>query len=65
MDLFSNWTVGKRLVAGFGLSALTLALIAGIAYYNANRLIENDGWVKHTHEVRTDLASPGPQRRRQ
>ena len=56
MELFSNWTVGKRLVAGFGLSALTLIIISGVAYYNASRLIENDGWVKHSHQVRTDFA---------
>jgi CHASE3 domain sensor protein len=57
MNMFSNWTVGKRLVAGFGLSAATLAIISCVAYYNASRLIENDTWVKHTHQVRTDLAS--------
>ncbi len=52
MTMFSNWTVGKRLVAGFGLSALTLLIVAGVAYYNINRLIENDTWVKHTYQVR-------------
>ena len=57
MNAFSNWTVGKRLAAGFGLSAMTLALIAGIAYYNANRLIENDSWVKHSHQVRIEFSS--------
>ena len=52
MTAFSNWTVGKRLVAGFGLSALTLLLISAISYYNIGRLIENDTWVKHTYQVR-------------
>ena len=56
MSLFGNWTVGKRLLAGFGLSALTLVVISVVSYYNASRLIENDTWVKHTHQVRTDLA---------
>jgi CHASE3 domain sensor protein len=55
MNAFSNWTVGKRLVAGFGLSALTLVVISIVSYHNASRLIENDTWVKHTHQVRTDL----------
>ena len=36
MSMFSNWTVGSRLVAGFGLSALTLVLIAVVSYRNAN-----------------------------
>ncbi len=52
MNLFGNWTVGKRLVVGFGLSALTLAAIAAVSYYNVNRLIENDALVKHTYQVR-------------
>ena len=56
--MFGNLTVGKRLVAGFGLSAFTLAVIAVISYFNVNRQFESDGWVKHTYEVRgkfTDL----------
>jgi methyl-accepting chemotaxis protein len=57
MTIFSNWTVTKRLVAGFGLSALTLVIIAAVSYYNTSRLIENDAWVKHTYQVRTDLSS--------
>ena len=28
MSLFNNWTVGRRLIAGFGLSALTLVMVA-------------------------------------
>ena len=55
MIAFNSWTVGKRLVAGFGLSALTLVVIAAVTYYNINRLIENDTWVKHTHQVRGTL----------
>jgi methyl-accepting chemotaxis protein len=56
MSMFSNWTVGKRLVAGFGLAGLTLVLIAVVSYRNTSRLIENDAWVAHTHQVRTELA---------
>jgi methyl-accepting chemotaxis protein len=56
MSLFSNWTVGRRLVAGFGLSALTLVLVATISYRNANLLIENDALVEHSHQVRLQLA---------
>src|SRR6266481_5527316 len=54
--MFSNWTVGRRLVAAFGLAALTLVAIALISYRNASRLIENDVWVAHTHQVRAELA---------
>src|ERR1700728_4371028 len=56
MSLFSNWTVGRRLVAGFGLSALTLVAVAVVSYRNASLFIENDGCVAHSHQVRTELA---------
>jgi len=56
MSLFSNWTVGRRLVAGFALSALVLVLVAAVAYRNAYLLIENDNWVAHSHQVRIKLA---------
>ena len=54
--MFGNMTVGKRLVAGFGLAALTLLLIAGVSYRNANQLIDTERWVAHTHQVRNELA---------
>jgi methyl-accepting chemotaxis protein len=54
--MFKNWTVGRRLVAGFALAALTLVLVAGVSYRNAYLLIENDAWVAHSHQVRTELA---------
>ncbi|MGH6725789.1 MAG: CHASE3 domain-containing protein [Pseudolabrys sp.] len=53
--MFSNLTVGKRLVAGFGLSAITLIVIAISAYYNVNRQIDSDEWVRHTYQVRDKL----------
>jgi methyl-accepting chemotaxis protein len=49
-------TVGKRLVAGFGLAALTLLLIAGFSYHNANLLIDTERWVTHSQQVRAELA---------
>jgi methyl-accepting chemotaxis protein len=55
--MFENMTVSKRLVAGFGLAALTLLLIAGISYRNAGLLIEAEGWVAHAHQVRTELSA--------
>jgi CHASE3 domain sensor protein len=55
--MVENMTVGKKLLAGFGLAALTLLLIAGISYRNANLLIETEGWVAHSHQVRSELAN--------
>src|ERR1700693_1155468 len=56
MNMFSNWTVGRRLVVAFGLAALTVVVIALVSYRNASRLIENNAWVTHSHQVRTELA---------
>jgi methyl-accepting chemotaxis protein len=56
MSMFSNWTVGRRLIAGFGLSALTLVLVAVVSYRNAYLLIENNDWVAHSHQVRIELS---------
>jgi methyl-accepting chemotaxis protein len=49
-------TVGKRLVVAFGLAALTLLLIAGVSYRNADLLIDNEQLVTRTHLVLTRLA---------
>lgn len=50
--MFDNLTVSKRLIAGFGLAALTLLLIAGVSYRNANQLIDTERLVAHTHQIR-------------
>src|SRR3954464_11395704 len=55
MEMFSNWTVGRRLIAGFGLAALTTVVIAAVSYHSLNRFIENNSLVKHTYQVRTVL----------
>jgi methyl-accepting chemotaxis protein len=54
--MFNNWTFGRRLAAGFGLAGLMLVVIAVVSYRNIHGLIETDGWVTHTHLVRTGLA---------
>ncbi|HLH93879.1 MAG TPA: CHASE3 domain-containing protein [Xanthobacteraceae bacterium] len=54
--MFNTWTVKGRLIAGFAVAGLTLILIAVVAYRNAAQVIENDGWVTHTYQVRGDLA---------
>ncbi len=55
--MFESWTFGRRLAAGFGLAGLVLVLIAVVAYRSTNTLIDNDGWVGHTHQVRAELAN--------
>ena len=54
--MLKNWTVGRRLIAGFGLAGLTLVVIAFVSYQNITTLIENDDWVEHSNRVRIELA---------
>jgi methyl-accepting chemotaxis protein len=54
--MLANLTIGKRLVTGFGVAALTLLLIATISYHSAHLLIDTERWVAHTYQVRTELA---------
>jgi methyl-accepting chemotaxis protein len=54
--MFGNWSVGRRLLAGFGLAGLTLLIIVFVSYRSITGLIENDGLVDHSHQVRTSLA---------
>src|SRR5271168_4497994 len=56
MRMFRNWSVGRRLLAGFGLAGLTLLVIAFVSYRSITGLIENDSWVDHSHQVQTELA---------
>ena len=50
------WTVGKRLVAGFGLAALTLVADCGRLLPQRLPADRERAWVAHTHQVRTELA---------
>ena len=54
--MFGNWTIGRRLITGFGLSALVLAVIALVSYRSITGLIDNDAWVEHSNQVRIQLA---------
>lgn len=44
-------TIGKKIVAGFAAPLLMLAMAAALAYWCTALVINNDWWVKHTHEV--------------
>lgn len=52
----SNWTVGRKLAAGFAIAAFTLLAVAFFGYRSTVHLIENDRLVGHTHDVRMDIA---------
>ncbi|MGC4087654.1 MAG: CHASE3 domain-containing protein [Polyangiaceae bacterium] len=52
-----TWTFGRRLAVGFSVAGLTLLVIAFFGYENAHRLVESQGWVDHTQQVRREIAA--------
>jgi methyl-accepting chemotaxis protein len=56
MNMFQNWTFGRRLAGGFGAAGLALLAVVVVSYINIVNLIETDHWVEHTSLVRTNLA---------
>ena len=44
-------TIGKKIVAGFVAPLVMLAMAAALAYWCTALVINNDWWVKHSHEV--------------
>jgi methyl-accepting chemotaxis protein len=54
--MFGNWSFGQKLGAGFALAALVVVAVAAVGYQNTQRLIDNNHWVDHSHEVRRTLA---------
>src|SRR6476661_3884967 len=52
-----DWTLARRLIAGFAISGLILLVVAIVAYRSTTSLLENDKLVDHTYLVRTELAN--------
>jgi methyl-accepting chemotaxis protein len=46
-----NWTVGRKIALGFGLSVAILIAVGTITYKTTDSLIENDHLVTQTHQV--------------
>jgi methyl-accepting chemotaxis protein len=51
------WTFGRKLALGFAFAALLLLWVGLSGYRNAERVVESDRWVSHTHQVRTKIAA--------
>lgn len=47
----SNWTLGRKIAAGFALSFLLLAVIGSVAYRSISALTRTSYSVTHTHQV--------------
>jgi methyl-accepting chemotaxis protein len=50
-----EWTIGKKLGTGFGLTLVLLLIIGGVSYFSISSLIENAKLVAHTHQVLENL----------
>lgn len=48
-------SIGRRVVGWFLATSILLAIMAGFVYHNIYGLIEQGGWVVHTHEVLASL----------
>jgi methyl-accepting chemotaxis protein len=48
-------TIGKRIVAAFGLTVLVLVAVGVLAFLSTLRLVEHNRWVAHTYKVLTEL----------
>jgi methyl-accepting chemotaxis protein len=51
-----NWTIAKKLAAGYGIALLTLLVIATVSYRTTADFIANDEVVTHIYQVRARLA---------
>jgi methyl-accepting chemotaxis protein len=53
----ATWTFGRRLAAGFGFTIAVFIVLAAVSSVTTDDLIENQGLVSHTHEIRMNLAN--------
>jgi methyl-accepting chemotaxis protein len=54
--IFENWTFGRKIALGFGLSVAVLLVVGGISYRSTDVLIDNDRSVSHSHAVLETVA---------
>ncbi len=54
--MFNGWTFGRRLAAGFAFALAVLLVTSTLGFRSTSRLIENEHWVAHTHQVRRHLS---------
>ena len=53
--MLTGWTFGRRLAVGFGFAGLVLLVVAVVSYRSVTNLIDNENWVDHSHQVRTQM----------
>jgi CHASE3 domain sensor protein len=53
--MIDNWTFGKKVGAGFAFAGAVFVILAVVGFRSTSKLIEDNRWVQHTHEVRATL----------
>ncbi|XYI00074.1 CHASE3 domain-containing protein [Sorangium sp. So ce1128] len=46
-----TWTIGRQITAGFALPLVVMVLLGLSLFQNTQALLDNNQWVKHTHQV--------------
>lgn len=55
--MIDNWTFGRKVGAGFAFAGAVLVLLAVVGFQTTAKLIEDNRWVQHTHQVRGTLSA--------
>src|SRR6187551_3918082 len=55
--MIDNWTFGRKIGAGFAFAGAVLVLLSVVGFQSTAKLIEDNRWVQHTHEVRGKLTA--------
>lgn len=50
-----NWTLEKRIFAGFALALMMLAAVGALSFQTTSKLIDNEQWITHTHQVLDEI----------
>lgn len=55
--MLRDWTFGRKIALGFGITALALIVVGVVGYRSARALIANDELVAHSQQVRRGVAA--------
>lgn len=50
-----TWSIGKKIGSAFGVALVVLLILGAVSYNSTTKLIESAEWVRHTHEVLSEL----------
>lgn len=53
--MMSSWTFGRRVASGFAVAGAVLVVLSVVGFRSAAKVIDDNRWVQHSHEVRAHL----------